>query len=123
MTAVTLVTPKFQFSDSEGVPLAGGTVDMYLAGTTTRTTTWQDRGQAVANTNPIILDSDGSCSIRIDPALAYKMVVSDSEGVVQSHLGGDNIVGLGADESLAELGAIALANFQSYYNRLVAGEY
>lgn len=93
MAGVVLVPPKFQFLDAVGNPLANGKVDVYLAGTTTRTPTWQDQGQSVLNTNPIILDANGSCTMVVDDSLTYKLVVKNSANVEQTHAGGDNIVG------------------------------
>lgn len=106
MTAVVAVNPKQQFSDANGVPLAGGFVDVYLAGTTTRTNSWQDRGQETLNTNPIELDAAGSCTIWLDPLVSYKIVVKDVNEVVQSHLGGDNIRGVGQTPTEEEISSI-----------------
>lgn len=116
MTAVILVSPRFQFNDANGDPLAGGTIDVYLAGTTTRTNTWQDRSQSILNTNPIILDGSGACTIWLDPSLSYKLVVKDLNGVVQPHLGGDNIIGSGANQSITDLTTASLASMQNLFN-------
>jgi microcystin-dependent protein len=43
-------------------PLSGGFVYMYVPpNTTTLKTTWQDAGETIPNSNPIILDGNGSC--------------------------------------------------------------
>jgi hypothetical protein len=99
MAGVALVNAKKQFNSSTGIPLVGGTVDVYLAGTTTRTTTWQDQTQLTANTNPIVLDSRGECTLFMDDGLVYKLVVSNSAGVVQYTI--DNVSGAPSAASIA----------------------
>lgn len=58
--------------------LAGGSVAMYVPGTTTPKQTWQNAAQTILNTNPIILDSNG-CGI-IFGSGAYRQIVYDSLG-------------------------------------------
>ena len=99
MTGVVPALPKFQFESSAGAPLVNGTVDVYLAGTTTRSNTWQDLAQATLNTNPIVLDSRGEALVYLDPALTYKLVLKNSGGVEQYTL--DNIAG---DSTFAQAG-------------------
>jgi len=48
-----------QFFDNNGVPLTGGKIFSYQAGTTTPLATYTSSSGAVAHTNPIILDSAG----------------------------------------------------------------
>ena len=48
-----------QFFDNNGVPLSGGKLYTYQAGTTTLQTTYTTSAGNVARTNPIILDSAG----------------------------------------------------------------
>lgn len=97
MPGVIATIPKFQFS-SNGVPMVNGTVDTYLAGTTTPETTWQDQAQTTANTNPIVLDSRGEALVWLDPAKSYKFVLKNSGGVIQWTV--DNI---GGNRSSADL--------------------
>ena len=78
---VVPINPKQQFTDANGVPLSGGSVTVYLAGTTTEATTYQDRSLLSANTNPVILNARGECTIWADSAYTYKYVVKDSSGV------------------------------------------
>lgn len=85
MPGVIATIPKFSFS-ANGVPMVGGTVDTYIAGSTTPTTTWQDSALTIANTNPITLDARGECVLWLDPAVVYKFVLKSSPangGVVQ----------------------------------------
>lgn len=108
MTAVVPANPKVQFCDALGVPLAVGTVDVYLAGTTTLTTTWQDKTKLSTNTNPILLDSRGECVIWGDSSVTYKYVLKNAAGVEQYTV--DNIPGtadVGAAAVAAAAGALA----------------
>jgi hypothetical protein len=74
---VALVNPRYWFTRlGTGAPLANGRVYVYEAGTTTPTDTWANEALSSANTNPIQLDSDGSCVIWVDPAKTYKFVVA-----------------------------------------------
>lgn len=63
MTIATILpTARTIFFDANGDPLAGGFVYMYVPpNTTTPKTTWQDALGATPNSNPIVLDADGSC--------------------------------------------------------------
>jgi hypothetical protein len=75
-------TLKHWFPDANGNPLAGGKVYAYIAGTTTLQATYSNQS-GTENTNPIILDASGFCSLWLDPTLAYKFVVKDSNDVTQ----------------------------------------
>src|SRR5204863_10192530 len=97
--------PKKQFLDANGIPLVGGLVYAYAAGTTTPSNTWRDRAQTVLNPNPIVLDAAGSCDLVLDPALTYRFVVTDAAQVIQPHLGGDNIVGAAGTQVLGDVNA------------------
>lgn len=66
------------FIDAAGTPLAGGSVTFYTPGTTTYKTTWQNADQSTANTNPIVLDSDGGALIYGQGG--YQMLVLDQNG-------------------------------------------
>lgn len=70
-----------QFTN-QGVVLAGGKIQVYLAGTTTATDTWTTSALAVKNTNPIVLDSAGRLPnpIWLQAGIAYKFVLQDSTG-------------------------------------------
>jgi microcystin-dependent protein len=73
-----LTTAPQQFFDSNGEPLALGTVTVYVAGTTVLATTYQDPLLSIPNTNPINLSSGGSCTIW---GLGnYTLVSQDSAG-------------------------------------------
>lgn len=74
--------PKFQFS-ANGVPMVGGTLTVYVAGTTTLIGTWQDSALSIANTNPIVLDARGECVLWLDSAVVYKFLLKNAQGVAQ----------------------------------------
>lgn len=65
-----------RFFDNNGLPLAGGKLYTYTAGTTTPVTSYSDRS-GTANTNPVILDANGYCDIWLDSGY-YKFVLKDS---------------------------------------------
>jgi len=54
---------KQTFVDVNGKPLAGGFIYTYLVGTTTPFTTYKDSALTITNTNPIVLDARGMCSM------------------------------------------------------------
>ena len=72
--------PKLQFLDNNGVPLSGGKVYTYAAGTTTPLTTYTDYTGSTANSNPVILDSRGECSIWLGTS-SYKFKLATSTDV------------------------------------------
>ena len=73
-----------QFFDDNGVPLAGGKVFTYAAGTTTPLATYTTAAGTVANTNPIILDAAGRTPNEIWLAVGtlYKFIVKTSTDVL-----------------------------------------
>jgi hypothetical protein len=112
MAGVAPVSPSFQFFDSSGNPLVSGKLYVYLAGTTTQTNTWQDKTQLTLNTNPIILNAAGRCTMWLDPTLTYKFELQNSAGVVQPGYPVDNIPGSNSDASalvFAQAGAGAVS--------------
>lgn len=81
-----------RYLDSNGIPLAGGQLFTYAAGTTTPQATYTDSTGVTPQTNPIVLDSTGSAPMWLNPALSYKFVLEDVNGVVQWTV--DQVVGL-----------------------------
>src|SRR6266436_4123363 len=83
-----------QFFTSAGLPLSGGKINTYLAGTTTPQSTFTDSTGVTPNANPIILDSAGRYSnqIWLTAGLNYKFVLTDSSNNVI--LTEDNISGV-----------------------------
>ena len=78
--AVLTPTPKMQFESAAGVPLSGGKVYTYAAGTTTPQATFTDYTGATPNANPIILNSRGEAAIWLGAA-SYKFKLTDANDV------------------------------------------
>jgi hypothetical protein len=111
MTGVVLLNPRTKFTDASGTPIAGGSVTVYRAGTTTLAATYQDKALTTFNTNPITLDANGECLLWVDSAYTYKILVKDAQGVTVPGYPVDNLPG-GADVGSAA--AAAAADLQTY---------
>ena len=77
-----------------GLPLSGGQIFCYQAGSSTPLTTYTTSSGTVANTNPIILGTDGKSpqEIWLTYGYSYKFVVEDStNNVIGTY---DNIAGI-----------------------------
>lgn len=96
--------PKMQFFTASGIPLVGGRLYTYAAGTTTPLATYTDSTGGSANTNPIILDSRGEANIWIGSGL-YKFELRDSVNALIWTV--DNI---GNSSSYTGTGSIVLSN-------------
>jgi microcystin-dependent protein len=83
-----------QFFDNNGVPLNGGLLYTYQAGSTTALTSYTDISGSIANSNPIVLDSAGRSSneVWLTYGLNYKFVLKTSAGVTIGTY--DNIYGI-----------------------------
>jgi hypothetical protein len=92
-----------QLFDDNGVPLSGGKIFTYAAGTTTPLTTYTTSAGNIAHTNPIVLNAAGRVStgeIWVDATQTYKFVVKTSTNVLIATY--DNIGGgLNSTTSLA----------------------
>lgn len=71
-----------RFFDVNGVPLAGGKLYSYAAGTSTPKATFTDQSAVTPNANPFTLDSAGGGQVWIDNS-GYKLVLKDSLGNIQ----------------------------------------
>lgn len=92
-----------QFFDNNGVPLSGGKLFTYAAGTTTPQATYTTSAGNVPHTNPIVLDSAGRVPSGGEIWLtyaAYKFIVKDSSDVLISTY--DNIRGNGVSEAIVQ---------------------
>ena len=80
-----------QFFDNNGVPLSGGLIYTYQAGSSTPLTTYTTNAGTTPNTNPIILDAAGRClnEIWLQTGYSYKFVLQTSAGVTLQTL--DNL--------------------------------
>lgn len=74
--ATLLPEGKQSFTNGAGVPLVGGKVYTYDAGTSTPRVTYQDAAGTAPNTNPVVLDARGEATIFWDGS--YKVVLKDS---------------------------------------------
>lgn len=72
-------SPKLQFFDSNGLPLVGGKLYSYQAGTTSPLATYTDSTESSMNTNPIVLDSRGEASVWLGSS-SYKLRLQSSVG-------------------------------------------
>lgn len=117
------------------VPLNAGTINTFLAGSSTPATTYIDSAGTTANPNPIVLNSDGRPpnEIWLDLTKSYKFVIQDSASNVIATQ--DNIVasgslvgltgGAGVDASGApgNLSPFALLHTAPGYQKLPSGLY
>jgi len=71
-----------QFFDNDGLPLSGGLLYTYTAGTTTPETTYTDQAGTSPNTNPIVLDAAGRCDLWLTPAIEYKLTLQRADTTV-----------------------------------------
>ena len=90
-----------QFFDDNGVPLAGGLIYTYAAGTTTAATTYTSATGLTANSNPIVLNAAGRVEeeIWLNAGDLYKFILEDANEV---QIGSwDNIPGISNADALA----------------------
>jgi len=84
----------FNFLNVDGLPLNAGKIYTYQAGSTTPFTTYTDVNGLIANTNPIILGTDGRppAEIWLQDGYFYKFILTDSSDVtIQTY---DNLYGI-----------------------------
>jgi len=87
-----------QFFSNNGVPLAGGLLYTYLAGTSTPATTYTSGTGATALANPIILDAGGRVptgEIWLSDGISYKFVLKDATDVLIATW--DNLSGINSN--------------------------
>jgi hypothetical protein len=80
--------------DATGLPLNGGLIYTYQAGSSTALPTYTSNSGNIANTNPIVLNPDGRApnEIWLQSGYSYKFQIQTSLGVVVQTL--DNIYGI-----------------------------
>lgn len=107
-----LAGAAWQFFSDAGVPLTGGKLYTYAAGTTTPQTTYTSNTGLTANSNPIVLDSAGriSAEVWLTSNVNYKFVLKTSTDVTIGTY--DNIAGIEANvlASLASTSSNALGD-------------
>ena len=101
----------WQFFDNSGVPLAGGLLYSYEAGTTTPLATYTTSAGNIANSNPIVLDAAGRppSEIWLDNR-PYKLVLKTSASVLiwtMDNIAGINASGADQDDQVATAGQTA----------------
>ena len=105
-----------QFFDQDGLPLSGGKIFTYYAGSySSQATTYSDSSGLVANSNPLVLDSSGrvQTEIWLMDGTVYNMVLTAPDGttILQTC---DNITGTvssgGGGGTSFPLPAVAIAN-------------
>ncbi len=102
---------KQQYFTAGGIPLVGGKVYTYAAGTTTPLATYTTAAASTPNTNPVILDSRGEASIFFSAA-NYKIVMKDSlDSTIWTQ---DNLPGDQAATILANLAASTGSSLVGY---------
>ena len=87
----------WQFFDNNCVPLAGGLIYTYAAGTTTPQATYTTSAGTIAHANPIVLDSAGRVpggELWLVMGLNYKFVLKTSTATTIATY--DNIYGSGS---------------------------
>jgi hypothetical protein len=74
----------FQFFTTTGLPLSGGFLYSYQAGSSTPLATYTDSTGNIANTNPIVLGTDGRppYEVWLTSGYSYKFVLATSTNVV-----------------------------------------
>lgn len=84
----------FQFFSNDGIPLAGGLLYTYLAGSSTPLATYTTNIGNIANANPIVLGSSGRPpqEIWLTDGSSYKFVLKDANDVLIATY--DNLYGL-----------------------------
>jgi hypothetical protein len=93
----------WQFFDNNGVPLSGGLIYTYAAGTATPQATYTTSLGTIAHSNPIVLNSAGRVSggeIWLLP-VSYKFILQTSAAVLIASY--DNVTSVG--------GLIVISNF------------
>ena len=80
-----------QFFDNNGLPLSGGLIYTYQAGSSTLLTTYTTVNGNIANTNPIVLDASGRTpsEIWMQTGYSYKFIIQTSAAVTLQTL--DNL--------------------------------
>jgi hypothetical protein len=93
----------WQFFTGSGVPLTGGLIYTYEAGSTTPATTYTSASGLIAQTNPIVLDSEGRISgeVWLDAAITYKFVLKNSLDVLIGTY--DDLYGIASAADLSAL--------------------
>lgn len=104
-TGVPMPNPRFRAFDANGVPLAGGKLYTYAAGTSTPLAAYTDQALTVPSANPIILDANGEATIFIPDGTLYKVTLKNSADVQQWSVDGVEMVAPAAPSNPAPVPA------------------
>jgi len=80
MTGVIAVLPTHTFFNNNGTPCANGRLHVIGANTSPPSgnlPSWIDKAQTIVNTNPIILDALGQCSLWLEAGQVYDLLLKD----------------------------------------------
>ena len=110
-----------QFFSNSGVPLAGGLLYTYAAGTTTPLATYTTAAGTTANSNPIVLNSAGrlDSEVWLTSTLTYKFVLKDSGGVTIATY--DDIPGIGSVSGLTSGTSLLSGNGSGGFSNVTIG--
>jgi hypothetical protein len=110
-----------QFFDNSGAPLSGGFLHTYAAGTTTPLATYTSASGAVANSNPIVLNSAGRLDneVWLTTPLTYKFILKNSNNVTIATY--DDIPGIGSVSGLTSGTSILYGNGSGGFSNVVIG--
>lgn len=117
---------KQQFNQN-GVPLAGGKLFTYAAGTTNKQVSYTNSNGNTPNTNPIILDANGQCDLWLTLNLGYKLVLAppwDTDPPQAPFWTEDNIetfAPVAVGNMIDELGSDGTPGFKAADNDFVPG--
>ena len=114
----------FQFFTNTGIPLNGGYIYTYQAGSSTPLTTYTTSAGTIANTNPIQLGTSGRPpqEIWLTDGYSYKFVLTDSANVVIGTY--DNLYGiLGTSAAVTPIPAGAIVMWSGSIGSIPAGYY
>jgi len=109
----------WQFFDNNGVPLAGGLIYTYAAGTTTPLATYTTSAGNIANANPIVLNSAGRLAdeVWLTTGSSYKFILQTS---LATQIGSyDNISG--ANDFTSIYAALAASSGSSLIGFITSG--
>jgi hypothetical protein len=85
MASFRLFPVLYQFTDDDGAPLAGGSVQFFLSETTTPTSVYGDPELGTDNGDTLTLGTDGRLQVGCwgDATLTYRALVLDADAVPQ----------------------------------------
>ena len=114
----------FQFFTNTGLPLNGGYIYTYQAGSTTPLTTYTTSAGTTANTNPIQLGTSGRPpqEIWLTEGYSYKFILTDSDNVqIASY---DNLYGiLGTSASVTPIPSGCIIMWSGSIGSIPSGYY